>query len=238
MINSLFVMSPTGYVRSLSFPPSDFPSCPWTVRQIRVGMVRVGGGGQGRARGAGLWDRREQILLGQARRSCRIHPPSMPLKHQEAASHPRVPVLLSPLSDIHGAFPPQAPALCPCPWTRSCPHWAAAQAPGRERERERERERKRERESRLGRAKLLCSAAETLKRDTCFQRALGWVSSSPDDYALISACPTYHPFSPFPGTMLGNLTRPPLPAFPHPSHPTPLPLLSPSPDSLAQGGAH
>ena len=52
MINSLFVMSPTGYVRSLSFPPSDFPSCPWTVRQIRVGMVRVRGGGKA---GTGSW---------------------------------------------------------------------------------------------------------------------------------------------------------------------------------------
>jgi len=193
------------------------------------------GGGQGRARGAGLWNRREQSLLGQARRSCRIHPSSMPLKHQEAASHPRVPVILSPLSDIHGAFPPKAPALCPCPWTRSCPPWAAAQAPGREGGREGGRERESVGE---GHAALFCYAAETLMRDTCFQRALGWVSSSPDDYALISACPTYHPFSPFPGTMLGNLTAPPLPAFPYPSHPPPLPLLSPSPDSLAQGGAH
>jgi hypothetical protein len=232
MINSLFVMSPTGYVRSLSFPPSDFPSCPWTVRQIRVGMVRVRGGGKA---GTGIWS------VGQT--AAEPPRPSTPLVPDPPAIH----ATQTPGGSISSAGPCSLVASVGYPRGLSTTSASSLSlsldtimpslgcGPS---SRQRERERKRERESRLGKAKLLCSAAETLKRDTCFQRALGWVSSSPDDYALISACATYHPFSPFPGTMLGNLTAPPLPAFPYPSHPTPLPVLSPSPDSLAQGGAH
>ena len=158
MINSLFVMSPTGYVRSLSFPPSDFPSCPWTVRQIRVGMVRVGGGGA--RQGTGSWS------VGQT--GADPPRPSTPLVPDPPAIH----ATQTPGGSISSAGPCSLVASVGYPRGLSTASASSLSlsldtimpslgcgpsSRQREREREREREKERERESvGEGQAALLC----------------------------------------------------------------------------------